>query len=55
MQHLHLVSLAPPLPQCFSHVRHGFEESNPAADFASRGRFAQLAEMLRRIGEDMKI
>ena len=50
MQHLHLVSLAPPLPQCFSHARHGFGESNPAADFASRGRFAELAELAAQLG-----
>jgi hypothetical protein len=50
MQHLHLVSLAPPLPQCFSHVRHGYGESNPAADFASRGRFAELAELAAQLG-----
>ena len=39
MQHLHLVSLRQTAPQCFSHARHGYGESNPAADSASRSRF----------------
>jgi len=50
MQHLHLVSLAPPLPQCFSHARHGYGEPNPAAAFAPRGRFAELAALAAQLG-----
>ena len=38
------------MPQCFAHARHGYGESNPAADFASRGRFAELAELAAQLG-----
>ena len=45
MQWLHLESLRPTTPQCFSFVRHGRGDSNPGADYASRGLFDKLFEL----------
>jgi hypothetical protein len=50
MQWLQLASEAPSIPQCFAHTRHGFGECNPLADFASRGRFAELRELSAQLG-----
>ena len=50
MQWLQVASEAPAVPQCFAHTRHGFGECNPLADFASRGRFAELHELSSQLG-----
>jgi hypothetical protein len=37
-------------PPIFSETRHGYGETNPCADFASRGRFRELYELCSQLG-----